>query len=176
MLEHSDLLLLPWQDCPADPLPPAPGGREGGRFRRRDIVEPDSQRRVGFVCSCRSRFSWLTRPAWEIYEMPDASLLITLKRPWLLWRFWEVFEADQRRVGMIYRRHVLNWNGQRLALIQQAPGENHGRFVACGERESGERELAQFVRHPHGSLLLTFGTGLDPFTRMTILGAALGLG
>jgi hypothetical protein len=167
MLEHSHLLLRSWQNCPADPT----GRNQPGRFRRRDIVEPESAQLVGLVRCGRTRFSWLTRPVWEIYELPDASLLITLKRPWLLWRFWEVFEADQRRVGMIYRHHLLDGGAQRLGVIRQGPGDNHGRFVA-----PGERELGTFVRQGDASLLLGFDPGVDPFTRMTLLGAALALG
>jgi hypothetical protein len=142
-----------------------------GRFRRRDIVTPDSEQTVGFVRCRRPRFAWLTRPTWEIYETPDASMLLTLKRPWLWWRFWEVLEADQRLVGMIYHQDLLDGSGHRLAVIQQTPGEAHGRFVAAAKQE-----LGAFTRQADGGLLLAFDPAVDPFTRMTLLGAALTLG
>src|SRR5262245_43135759 len=155
MLEHSQLLLRSWQNCAVDPT----GRGQPGRFCRRDIVEPDTDKLLGFIRRRRTRFSWLMRPAWKVYEMPDASLLITLKVPWLLWRFWEVYEADHRRVGLIYRRHVLDGAGQRLAMIQETRGQDHGRFVG-----PGDRELGAFARQADASFLLGFDPSADPFT------------
>src|SRR5262249_30357263 len=123
---------------------------------------------LGFVRRRSGLLSWLTGQAMEVFETEDASLVLTLRRPWGLSRTWEVVDAENRRVGMIYRHWLLDGLGQRLARAEPAADSAPGRFIAADETELGTFDLRD-----DAGILLTFNESLDPFTRMTLLGASL---
>jgi hypothetical protein len=168
MLEQQGLLLRPWQAA-AEPQgqPQAPGGR------RRDVLDLATGQPLGFVRGPASKgcflVRWLTRRVLEVYEMEDASLLCTVSRPWGLAWGWEVLDADDRRVAVVYRHLILHASGRVLAVTDWFERSSAGHFLG----PSGT-ELATFQPGPEG-MTLNFGPALarDPFARMALLGAVL---
>jgi hypothetical protein len=158
MLEQPQLLLGPWTPQ--------------GKGRRRAIQAPDTGQFLGCVrAPLPSWLSWLGRQFQEVLETEDDSLLMTLWRPWGLARTWEVLDAEERRVGILFRNVLLDSYGRRLALAHHQ-NDRHGRF--CDVQGN---ELAAFARQESG-VLLTFHPNLEgnPFTRMIMLGAILSWG
>jgi hypothetical protein len=157
MLEYQGLALGPWAD-------------EDGE-RRRIVSVPASGNALGFVRAhgtLGSRWSWLARRSFEVFETEDASLLMSVYRPWGPFRGWSVFDAEDRRVAFIYRQSILDGAGERLAWVRPVEA-GRGQFFAPGGAEVGSFELR------HDRSLLTFGEALEgkPFARMALLGAVL---
>jgi hypothetical protein len=161
MLEQRGLILGPWQ-------PAATGGD-----RTRAVLDLASGRRLGFVRRKAGLswpvLRWLGRQVQEVYETEDASLLCVVARlrglPWC----WEVRDAEDRRVAVVYRRLLLDGAGRRLAQVTWPAGPAAGTFHSL---QGGE--LATFQPAAAGTSL-TFGGSLEqaPFTKMALLGAVL---
>jgi hypothetical protein len=159
MLESVQLLLGPWT------------GKD--RIRQRAIHAPETGRLLGRVQAVLpSWLWWLGRQVQEVLETEDDCLLMTLRRPWGLARTWEVFDAEERRVGMVFRNLLLDGDGRHVAQIRPKNNYHSGRF--CDPHGT---ELGTFASQESGTLL-TFSPALEgkPFTRMILLGAVLSLG
>jgi hypothetical protein len=165
MLEQRGLLLGPWRQAEA-----GPGAARG---RTRPVTDLDGGRPLGFVRLLPGLdwplLRWLSRPSFEVYETEDASLLCTAARlrglPWC----WEVRDAEERRVAVVYRRLVLDGAGRRLAAVAWLAGAGPARFLGPRGAELGS------CRAGPGWTALTFAACLAqaPFTRMALLGATL---
>jgi len=162
MLEEPELLICPWA---------ADAGPSTVAARKRLIRLPGSNRFLGLArsASAHAWWSWLTRKTLQVFETEDASLLMTVYRPRGLRRTWEVYDAEERRVGFIYRDGLWESSGVRLAKIERNPAGGSGRFMS-----PSEAELATFELRPDG-ILLVFKPALagKPFARMTVLAALL---
>jgi hypothetical protein len=168
MLEEPELLVCPWAaelSAPGAPAAPAV-------VRKRLIRTPAGGHVLGFARSLSSSswWSWLTRQRVQVFETDDASLLMTLYGPRGLRRTWEVRDAEERRVGHLYRHVLWEGTGSRLAVMQRSAGEGAGRFVS----PSGT-ELAAFSLRQEAGILLDFSAALvgKPFARMMLLAAVL---
>jgi len=168
MLERPGLLLAPWRlATPAEPPPIARG-------RARDVLDLASGQHLGLVhahpVSAWPGLGWLARRTLEVFETEDVSLLCSVVRPWGLAWAWHVFDAEERRVALVYRRLILRGSGRALALAEGPVPPAPGRFL-----DPRGRELATFAFAPEGTSL-TFAPRLegDPFARMALLGAVLG--
>jgi hypothetical protein len=173
MLEFSTMLLLPW----------AAGQRHGsGRsvacaVSAREILDPTSTEVLGFarghVGPARSWFSWLARPALDVYarEEEDTSLLFTLYFPWFFTRAWEVYDADEHLVGTLRGNLVLDRIGRILANVERGPDGSTLRFLTQLGYEPTSLTRAE------GGFCLSFAPDLtgDPFARMMLLAAGLAL-
>lgn len=159
MLEKSTLLLLPWT-------------RIGDGLNTRPVVDEVHGEQLGFARTSGKIHAWSSR--WrscklEVFETEDASHLMTLYRPAGLFRMWRVQDSEQRQVGAIYHRHLLNPLGHLMAHCDQPPSEPDGRFL-CLQGEP----LACWERVPDG-LRIQFADNRDlsPFQRMVLLGTVL---
>jgi hypothetical protein len=154
MLEQSALLLRPWA-----------AGADG--VRSRAVFDPTANTPLGLARtrsdSARLWPRWLNRPALEVYETEDESLLCTVQRSWGWGPRWSVREADEQLVGSVRGPQVLDRLGRTLAVL------HCGRFV-----DSAGIELGRLERCGEG-LRLSFAVWLegDPFARMLLLAAAL---
>jgi hypothetical protein len=164
MLEHPHLLLLPWSPAP---------GRAGNR--RRDIIDPDTGDPLGFVCrrppALPAWLSWLGRPALEIHEDEDASLLCIQYGPRFYVRGWEVYDAEEHLVGTLRGNAVRDRLDRTLAAVEYARNGTGHRFTSPDGYELG-------TLTPAGAgVRLTFAPllGGDPFAKMVLLAAALAL-
>jgi hypothetical protein len=112
---------------------------------------------------------WLAPQVLKVYETEDASLLCTVTRCRGPFGRWEVHDADERRVAVIYRRLLLDGAGYRLASIERPAAGGGGRFLA-----PPAQELGAFRVGSQGTTL-TFAAAVDrdPFARMALLGAVL---
>lgn len=117
----------------------------------------------------RSWFSWLRGARLDVYETEDESHLLTLIRPWGILRPWQVYDAEDRRVGSIYLPSLLDTDGHRRALLD-ATDRDHGII-----RDPQDRVLASFHSTPATELEVIFQPELDanPFLRMLLLGGIL---
>jgi hypothetical protein len=162
MLEEAELLICPWA---------AEAGPSHVTIRKRLIRLPATGQFLGFARAAAPLAwrSWLTRKTIEVFETEDASLLMTIYRPWGLRRSCEVHDAEERRVGFIYRNGLWEDCGARLADVQKLTADG-GRFISPAGAELADFEPA----HPDG-IRLAFHAALDrkPFARMTVLAAAL---
>src|SRR3989442_1497365 len=114
MLEQRSLLLT------------APSA-DGENASTRNIVEPDSARFLGQAAYAergRSWFGWLRGETIKVYETEDASLLMTVSRPWVFSRTWEVRDAEDRRVGIVYANRLWDGQGERLFAVDET--DSHG--------------------------------------------------
>jgi hypothetical protein len=165
MLEHATLLLLPWAA--------APGGTPGGARQTRAVLDADTGRTLGFACRRPANLprglGWLARPGLDVYETEDASLLLRLAGPRWFAGGWEVFDAEEHRVGSLRGSSVRDRLGRPLARVVASPGRDALRFVT----PSGY-EPSALVRSAAGGRL-TFAPDLvgDPFAKMLLLAAAL---
>lgn len=165
MLETSPLWLGPWQSAPPDRAglsvhPPAWA-----------IVGPDG----GLLGSARwqhadaSWVTWLARPAAEVREQPDDSLLLTLVQGWGLGKSWTVHDADGQRVGSVRGPLVRDRFGKPLA---ERTGPVDGSRLW---RTPRGRDLGQLQRAAGGQLV-AFAADLpddSPFIKMLLLASAL---
>jgi hypothetical protein len=163
MLEEPELLICPWA---------AEAGPPHATLRKRLIRRPATGQFLGFarVLSALSWWSWLTRKTLQVFETEDASLLMTVYRPWGLRRTWEVHDAEERRVGFIYRDGLWESSGARLAATQWTAANGGGRFVS-----PAGSELATFEPGQQEGMRLVFHPALEgkPFARLTVLAAVL---
>jgi hypothetical protein len=168
MLERPRLLSHPWAPAGADTwarrvvVPDAPAGPDAGGY-------------LGQVrCAGASRRSWLAwlRPhRFEVLETEDGALLLTLVRSWGLVRAWEVYDADDHRVGTLAPPVLLDGDGLRRGHAE-SDDPARGRLVG----PTG-RLLADYALTEADALSFGFAADLepDPFLRMLLLSAALTL-
>lgn len=188
MLEHSSLLICAKSE-PASDIAKVGGGQcvVGSEEKRASftlptthhplltatIVDAESGQYLGYAAFRDRRqagwFAWLRGESIKVFETEDASLLMTLYRRWALSRTWEVCDADDRRVGIIYRDGLWNAKGDRLAVVHDPQATQPGRFV------SPDGQPVAFVEERgQNEVLLTFTEPQrDPFAKMTILGKVL---
>jgi hypothetical protein len=161
MLEQSALLLEPWQ--------PAPGG-ESARVRQ---VLDASGVALGLVRQESLRWPrwlrWLAGQTLVVQELPDASLVFALRRSWGWPSCWHVLEADEKLVGTLRGRALLDGLGNLLAVIEAADHQGRGRLLAARGHE-----LASFADEGV-TTRVTFAAEVDgnPFAKMMLLGAVL---
>jgi hypothetical protein len=164
MLERQALLLGPWAEPAAPGAPP--------QRRVRDAATGEA---LGFVARRRAGprwLRWLLPVVLDVYETEDASLLCTFRSRKWVGNVWEVYDADERRVGSFDRGAVRDACEARLAEVRRSGGRDGGRFVS-----PAGLELADFGPAA-GGVLLTFTAAAEgnPFARMALLGATLVLG
>jgi hypothetical protein len=156
MLEQAALLLRPWA--------PAAGAARG-----RVVLDAVAGTPLG-VARTPARpggWRWLARPALEVCETEDESLLCTVQRGWWPGSPWHVREAEGHLVGTVSGPSVVDRLGRTVALLRDSGGG--GSFL-----DPAGVELGRLERRPDG-LRLTFAVWLegDPFARMLLLAAAL---
>jgi hypothetical protein len=165
MLERKGLAIGPWTAN----LEP---GWEKGPHLRRPLRELDSPTMLGFVEWCQPKSSWL---GWcrgmtlSVFETLDASLVMTLYRPWWPFSMWQVRDADDRRIGTFYRHFLFDGLGYWFAYLQaEAPGT--GKFFT----RTGV-EMGSWQQGTAGETCLTFAQVPEssPFARMILLGMVL---
>jgi len=162
MLEHAALWLGPWQSAP-----PLPAGERAAWA----IVDPGSDRLLGSARrgTAPRWLGWLARPAAEVLEQPDDSLLLTLVQGWALGKGWTVHDADGQRIGSVRGPLVRDRAGKPLAA--QEPGDPGAR---CWRTPDG-RELGR-LQAAAGGRLVTFAAELragSPFIKMLLLASTL---
>jgi hypothetical protein len=154
MLEQSSLLIGPWS---ANIRPVfAPGGQQAGFVKQAPGQMPRWLR-------------WLERRVLEVYEIPDGSLVFGLRRGWGWPAAWHILDAEDRHVGSMRGRALLDSLGHFLGVMEPPDSEGQGRFLALQGRELGH------YRSEPGGTLVAFATALEgnPFARMLLLGAVL---
>ena len=165
MVERAELLIAPWRWLEPDEIP---GWDRTGWGR--PVSEPATGTPLGFVRATKVRpWRWLTAQRLDVLETEDASLLMSLRHPWLGCGRWHVIDAENRRLGVVQLPHVLDGDRGRLGIVEVERGI--GRF----RRMSGE-VCATFDSNG-GGLTIRHAVDSDPnpFLRMVILGAALAL-
>ena len=174
MLEQQGLLLRPWRlAAPADKSHQAAAALTEPGTRNRDVLDLASGRELGFVRARQSPvwrgFRWLARRILEAYETEDASLVCSVTRSWGLAWGWEVCDAEERRVAVVYRRLIVHSTGRALAVTEWPAESSPGHFL-----NPRGTELGSFTSAPEGTSV-TFAAILDgdPFSRMALLGAVL---
>ncbi len=162
MLEASSLLIHPWQPDGADVRGWSRSIADGATWailgRVRWLGPPE-----------RSWFDWLRGQRLEVVETEDAALLMTVVRPWGLGRLWDLYDAEERRVGTIAYPVLLDGEGGRRAYVdRQAP--TVGRILG-----PASQPLAEFTRRPDEVTQLRFAADLEanPFLRMLLVGCVL---
>jgi hypothetical protein len=172
MLEQQGLLLGPWQPVPAGRADPRAARTSPGDWTR-TVLDLATAERLGFARwrggTSWQVLRWLASQVIKIYETEDASHLCTLRRAWGPLAAWQVHDAEERRVAVIYRRLILDGAGHRLARVERPPGGELGRFLGPQGQDMGGFRLGA------EGTSLTFAPLLDnsPFARMALLGAAL---
>ena len=138
---------------------------------RRAILDLDTASTVGF-CQSRPRVGWwarLARRVDAVHEQQDESLLCTVRRSCSLFSWYEVWDADDRRVG---------WHGGPLLM------DGAGHRVAVRENEtatgttlyrSPDRKVLARLTATCDDVRLTFADEIagEPFVKMLLLAAAL---
>jgi hypothetical protein len=167
MVERSELLIGGWRWLTQGELP---GWDQRGWGR--SISEPATGVCLGFVRAAapqswrwRGPWSWLAGRRLDVLETEDASLLMSLRHPWLGCGRWHVVDAENRRLGIIQPPHVLDGDRGWLGTIEGP----EWRF----RRKSGE--IAARFEEEDAGLLIRQAVDSDPnpFLRMVVLGAAL---
>jgi hypothetical protein len=171
MVERSELLIGGWRWLAPGELP---GWDQPGWGR--SISEPATGVCLGFVRAAaphswrwRGPWSWLAGRRLDVLETEDASLLMSVRHPWLGCGRWHVVDAENRRLGIIQRPHVLDGDRGWLGTVDRDGTD--GRFrLASGE------VAARFEKQDAG-LVVRHAADVDPnpFLRMVVLGAALAL-
>jgi hypothetical protein len=160
MLEALSLVIHPWQ-------------AGDGQAPVRPIIDGATRARLGMVRWLgrkeRSWFEWLRGQRLEVLETDDGALLLTVVRPWGLAPRWEVYDAEERLVGMItYPALMDSERGRRGTFIRQGPG--------CGRIVGPDAQpLAEYAVGHDRATLLRFAPRLEPnpFLRMLLLGGVL---
>jgi hypothetical protein len=161
MLEQPTLLIHAWNPAAGPP---------GALVRH--ILTPGGEP-VGFVRQTALRaprwLRWFERQIQEVYETPDGSLVFTLRRGWAWPAAWHVVDAEDRHVGTLRGRAMLDGLGNFLGVIESPDSQGRGRILTMQSRE-----LGHFARE-HDVTRLTFAQALEgnPFARMLLLGAVL---
>lgn len=152
MLESPTLLLRPWLTDPAS------------LTERCWIVDPTSTELLGSAVRRRApRWNrWFRRPLVSVFESDDEPLLLTLRQGWPPWPSWSVRDAEDRLVGTVRQRQLLNADGQPLGILAE---DNY---------RDDHSELA-LLEYEEEAVRLTFrlGRANNPFVRMVLLAAAL---
>jgi len=162
MLEQTSLLLRPWNT--------APSGKAVGCAR---AVEDGSGTTIGFVRETPARaplwLRWLAEKSLQVYEEPDQSLVFALRRGWGWPGRWHVVDADERLIGTVRGRALLDGFGILLGVIEPPDVRGRGRFVAIQGRELGEYAVES------AGTRVTFASEMEgnPFAKMMLLGAVL---
>src|SRR6516165_9947507 len=118
MLEEPALIIGAWEGDPCDP--------------RRAVYSADRRQPLGHVSGPAPTPGWLASlraRTLRVLESEDASLLMSVCRSWGLGRTWQVFDAEERRVGVVGRTILRDGQGHRRALIERADGQGSGRFL-----------------------------------------------
>src|SRR5688572_1376373 len=101
MLEAQELAILPWSR--ADELV-VDAGDSVALVRR--IVDAQSGQSLGFAAGQSPR--WWRGTTVRAHEDEDASLLLTLTRPWGPFRTWRVHDAEERLIGTFYGNYLFD--------------------------------------------------------------------
>ena len=163
MLEKDRLLILPWASSAG-----LPATDQAGVTSARRIQDPDSGNVLGFA-------DWVMQSWWHgktirIFEVPDASLVATVRRPWGPLRMWRVSDAEERCMGSFHHQVLLDGMGYFLAQLEKEQTQRPTRFIA----RSGE-ELGTWEPQADGGDRITFAAAVNPFVRMNLLGAVIAL-
>jgi hypothetical protein len=162
MLEAPSLWIHPWQRTGAVP-----------RNWTRLVTDGSTSAALGRVNWLgppeRSWFDWLRGQRLEVLETDDAALLLTLVRPWGLSRLWDVYDAEERRVGSIAALMLLDGEGDRRGYLDR---HDHigGRIL-----DPTSHLLAEYGQRPDQVTQMRFAPGqeINPFLRMLLLGCVL---
>ncbi len=130
-------------------------------------------RQLGFV-----RFAGTARPAWfswlrglrlDVYETDDASHLMTLLRPWGMFRMWDVYDADEQCIGSIYPPSLVDSDGERRGYLDLRDGGD-GSIL-----DQSRQVIATFRAANLTTLEVTFTADPEgnPFLRMLLLAGIL---
>lgn len=169
MLEAGKLLVEAWA--------PASAQSSVGPAQQRRNIRSSAQGEVfGFAVWTAGGRSWwtcLAGPTIQVRETEDASLLMSVRRSFRWSRRWAVYDADDRLVGRISPRRLVNNRGRLLATMERNADQSQARFLG-----PDKQELASFQARSDGSVMLIFGDVPDnnPFSRMLMLGAVLLVG
>jgi hypothetical protein len=104
-----------------------------------------------------------------VYETEDASHLMSLVRSWRLLHIWDVYDAEECRIGSIYPPSVLDSTGQRRGYLDCAQPEQ-GAVV-----DTANHILASFRKQRANQLEVVFmpDPAANPFLRMLLLASFL---
>jgi hypothetical protein len=163
MLESASLVLLPWALEQGTAGPGAwsrhvlADGVPGGLIRC-------TERRRGWL-------GWFPSYRLEVLETEDEALLLTLVRSRSLFRLWDLYDAEENRIGSIYPPVLLDSEGQRRGYLQVENG-HQGQLLGLSGRPLAEFKLdATKALHLH----FTAEADFNPYMRMLLLGGALTL-
>jgi hypothetical protein len=156
MLENSSLLLLPWT-------------RAHEQWCRgvHDAADATPLGLVRWFGSKRSWLSWFPAYRLEFLETEDEALLMSLVRSWGFLRLWDLYDAEENRVGSIYPPVLLDAAGQRRGYLR-LDNADRGEILDVGGKRLADFEGTQKLR-------ISFAAGLEanPFLRMLLLAAVL---
>ncbi|MFN4261803.1 MAG: hypothetical protein ACK4RK_21185 [Gemmataceae bacterium] len=162
MLETTRWLLFPWQ------VAGTPASSQRGWFRT--IAEADSGKPLGRAYWRPSRLPrwlvWLGQPELVVVETEDESHLCTLRWSWS--RGWQLWDAEERYVGIIRPSHLRDPYGYCLAWLQRGTGSRlriqtpEGQILAAAIPSGKGLEVSLAER-----------VAADPFTKMLLLAAVL---
>jgi hypothetical protein len=162
MLECSALLLGSWTTASAT--------SQGGRSRSVRAVGGEA---LGFVHQRDDEQSgwlgWFGRQRIDVLESPDDSLVFSLQRGRLAMAGWELFDADDRHVGTIRGRALMDGCGYLLAAVEAPDATGRGRFLSAEGRVLGEYQVKAKETTVHFAAQLEG----NPFARMLLLGGLL---
>jgi hypothetical protein len=162
MLEAPSLLIHPWHNS---------NGVQHGWSRL--VLNGATSASLGSI-----RWIGPPRDAWfaslrghrlEVLETDDAALLMMLVRPWGMTRMWHVWDAEERRVGMVYPPVLMDGEGSRRGYVDAV---DH----TCGMvLDPSARVLAEFERTTDWITMLRFAADLEPnpFLRMLIVAGVI---
>jgi hypothetical protein len=158
MLEQPSLLIGPWNPSAGAAVRPlyAAGDAAVGFVRQTPLKAP-------------RWLQWLERRQLEVYETPDGSLVFALRRGWGWPAGWHILDAEDRHIGTLRGRALLDGFGHFLGAVEPPDWKGGGRFLA----QQG-RVLGHYAREAEGTRV-TFAMALEgnPFARMLLLGALL---
>lgn len=170
-MESASLLLKPWSS--ADSLAWTNAKPIVGPWTRA-IVDPATDAPLGFASwdkpANRGLLFPLAGKALRVFETEDASLLMSMRRPWGLWRMWEIMDAEEHWIGSLYADVLFDRGGARLARRQQSADNRDNAWI--GERGL---ELASWQTIAGQDVVFRFGESQEdsPFLRMATLAGVL---
>jgi hypothetical protein len=135
----------------------------------RAILDTATRKPLGYARPGRRPWWGLGPAVLEVHEQEDEPLLFTLRRGWGLTPRHEVRDAEGTPVGLVDGRFLRDGWGRCVAVGEEGPG---GRAF----RDAGGRLLARVARRPDGvEVGFTEAVAADPFAKMMLLAAALGM-
>jgi len=172
MLEEPALLVQPW--LPAQQLrwPAQTASAAWARL----LINANTDARVGCALWHGStRRGWLAPVASrkiEVFESEDLSLLVTLWRPWGIFRSWQIHDAEENQLGQIAGTTLRDGNGARLASLRQSADSRERSWISMAGLELGSWHVVA-----RDDLIFRFGevTERNPFLRMVVLAGLLAL-